>query len=552
MKGTVSYSVCLVMIMSKSPLYIAQQEMYDRYPWLIPTDIVISKYYDRHLDWDGADKHLMTYGEKETSFTPSPLTTDLRPWVEKLLCNWKPTKPWQRLQKEYDVAALAKYWGPNGKVPDYRTLFESVDRYYHPYQGPVYKFSEWAISAFDRLFGYPRGIDGISSPRQLFNTYRPTHASSGGLTVWADRRIMTSRAAGMRAYARDPLHVDPCVIGTRWKYKLRDIFMTSFADQFRYNALLHPLKQWCKSSSAVAWRGDHAVEHDITQFLRKCREPLFIEGDYDAMDTRFSMTHAMSVVDVWKRLGWLKSKVIDNIEVYLTSMFNSPILMPIGLSGARTHTLISGTPPTNDFESWWSILNQLEMIYRVLGPVPLNGIMVLVLGDDALLIVDVGVIPSALDVDWAKTFASWSSNEMHMMANEAKQRVSDVSGWFCKRQYAHEMPMYADERYEHKDRIKSSYSVVLALESIQYPERSKTTSYGAWMCRLLQILDNSWGHPLYKTVAHTMKSVLHADLTRISQDDVDEYNRSGTSWKKRLNDELFSLSASPTYQIWVK
>ena len=178
--------------------------------------------------------------------------------------------------------------------------------------------------------------------------------------------------------------------------------------------------------------------------------------------------------------------------------------------------------------------------------------ILVILGDDVIII----FVKEALDkhgsIDLRQSFADYVWENFRIKANHMKQRVSDISGYFCKRRYARQGKRVKDPQ-TNRDRIASVYSLMLAANSLLYPESLNGNNAPQHLVRIWQVCDNVYSHPLYKAFRQGVYNLYRSKTCEVivTDNDVAEFNAGHRQWRVRLYGERFDASTSPTAQWWI-
>ena len=516
---------------------------------------------DNDYEIDAPLEHLQKYREEPLKPTPATLV-DTKGRMDytkftNVIANIVRSATYNQELKEFELKALDKWWGLQGGTPDKNTLMEIVDKYYQNVEVPSlhkYKISSYTkyvikkqvLNAIHQLnLALPLGP--ISSPRKLYNTYVGDHKSNSGVIMWSDRRRKEVKVANIKAALQHPTGADPVVVGSRhMRNKYRTIFMTTQADLFRYNRLMLSVRDIFKETSFVAWKGNEAVEDHISEFILKRNKDdlVFFEADYETMDTWVTLDHALLIVQLLEELNIISQALADQLRELFHSVFTQGLLTPDEFKQS-IHALFSGLPCTNDLESLLNIVIQLEWILYRYGELEYGrDFIVIVLGDDVIIVYDKRALKG---IDFWKDndeFAKWVWDNFHIKANPIKQRISTTGGFFCKRYYS------IKNKRKPNGSIYSYYPVTLAANSILHPENASSKTPGMRLIRIWQILDNIGPHPLLKQI-YTIIFKYYSFLPLPTISDVEKFNAEDRNWKRLLAGVKFSIDSSPCAQWWV-
>jgi len=440
-------------------------------------------------------------------------------------------------------ASQKGFWGAQGYNAGAAVLGPKLDQYYdhvNREELPISEEYEHAHPAtLELVHDYlaARGFQASCMPgRDLLLTYRGAYKSNGGLTYFGDRRT-----PGLAKFAiRDSFvsrKLDPVVLGSKnERNKVRCVFMSSFADLFRYNRVIRPVHNALAGAPFIAWRGYKAVEADVFDFCKRRRGHLkAVMMDAEAMDTWVRKAHTTTIKEVMSANGctdeW--SDEFDNIA---SQMFEIPILTH---SGWRTgeHALFSGLPPTNDFECYLTIDVSVRFVHALrwksLNPVFGREYFFVVLGDDIMIWLDTDMLEVVPSDEELRQLSTLILNAKGLAANAEKQDVSDI-GCFCKRYYN---PKWKE----------SAYPIGMAANSFVHPRDGRPLAEdeegAVRFCHMFSNIGRS--HPLRKQALSAFLQrypFLREYIPKLTTADfTDYYRREGsTSWEFLLTGERLS------------
>jgi len=455
---------------------------------------------------------------------------------------------------DFEIKALTKWFGPQGGNPSKDQIMNGVVRYYENTGLPTdYPALSYRASIMLQRLLYRKGEFKRFSPRELYMRYKGDKRSNSGMTGWGDRRLPSIRKEAIsQAYKFKGF--DPAVLGSRYqRQKVRNIFMDSFANYYRAVAAYGPLIEDYKNVEWANWRGDRYIEYTISTFIDSHPEGVvFFESDYEAMDTWVTYEHAQYVLSHLKEWNIISTDEYNDMSHVAYEYFHLPLVTPDGVVVAK-HNLFSGVYITNFIET---LLNLFIMIAWITLKFPhaeyARDFKIVILGDDVLLVFTKLLLTDVQMEDLPDDFALWVWNTYHIKAEPLKQRISTVSGYFCKRRHAIKAPKYVDSSISQKQIRKSVYPITLAINSILYPEEMVDESKAQTLIRIWQILDNCVGHPLYKLVVRYIASIYKEVLPlTVTISDIEQFNDNKKSWRIQLFGETFSIDRSQTAQLWM-
>lgn len=515
-----------------------------------------AKYQDRDYAIDLALAHLAQYGdERKPGFGNPYIPDESKKQFLDIILQWASEQrddTWVGELAQFELKAYRKWYGPQGATPTASEVMEVLEMYYQPME----KLSLPPLSAETIMEAFPssKHVYGTLSARELWLRYPGGRKSNSGLTGWTDRRDPAIRKRAISEAMRFPFRLDPIVVGTRdqrSKKPCRTIFMDSFSNYYREVANYYFLNEMWKDSNLVAWRGDHYVEAYVHKFLQKHPHVIFFEADYKSMDTWLHDDHLEWLLTQIHDRGYITDELYFNALKLTRLLFEAPLWTPFGEIN-QSHSLLSGLYPTNPFESPLNLLIQLEWVHSVvarkLGRALRLGIdfIIVIQGDDALIVFnDLG-----LDAEWLKqSFADYAWKVFRIKAEPEKQRVSRISGFFCKRQF--KFAGYVREVKGLGVIPKSVYPATLAAMSIFEPEDGALSSKAQSLIKLFQVWDNVQGHPLWRRLLRKLWEIQPELHIPVSDSDVEQWNSEGNhNWRRILFGEMFSLESSPSAKLW--
>lgn len=513
--------------------------------------------------------HLEKYGPERREGFGNPYISDAdKLKVIQSLEDWmadarkSPSADWVLDLIAFEEKSRDKWYGPQGATPSSYQLEEALSGYFEHAQKPFiinltpsdHVLAEWKSQT--------HSVSGALTAHQLWQRYKGDRKSNSGITGWCDRRDPAIRKMCISLAKKHPITFDPIVTGTRVQRNkvCRVIFMDSLANYFREVEAFWWLQDVWKDSSSVAWRGDRYVEADLDAFIRKSTGSLlWFEADYETFDQWILQTHFQWLFDNAKKVGLIDETIYNKAVAAAKALYQAPIWSPSG-EHLGPRTLLSGIYPTNPMETPLNLLIQLQFVEWLAGllgcssnPMHLGiDFFIVINGDDSLIVFDLGLHPELANLDLKRLFADWVWENFRIKAKAEKQRVSPVSGFFCKRQYKVGGYMYDPLGLGH-NYPKSLYPIYLALNSIFNPEDGALDKKAQSLIKIFAVFDGAFGHPGYKRVLRKLWEVTPELHIPITQADVDIYNElHNKNWRLVIFGEKFSLENSPTAQLWFK
>lgn len=515
------------------------------------------RYRSRNLAWDRINAHLAKFGDVPTPFNVSRHVTDPESVLAKFY-TWfdcaQAAHPLPAPLRDLELKAREKWIGPQGGTPSAAQLIEGARRYYanpsgpgtHTFPAPSERVKAWFWGEWMRTEAVYKPL----TPVQIYKLYQGDHRSNSGLTTWADRRLRESIATACRDAAAFATS-DPVVGGSRRQRNKnnppRNIFMSSQGDLLRYGRLFRFLHDAFASSSTVLWRGDRYAELTVSRFLARHPQVVWVGGDYETLDIWVTYDHAVWVTKVIAEVLDLPQVWLDSAFAYWRAAFATELILPGFIVMEGFHSLFSGLPETNDIESWLNLLVQLMWIDAMFPQAELHrDFEIIVIGDDSLILLDATFLGERTLAEVQTSFADFAWENFRLRANALKQDVRTDGLAFCKRVYWRGGKTRV---YPTFSAPVSAYPLHLVLNSIVYPE-SDDGDASAFLTRIAQLLDNAWGHPLWRAgVAFVWQHV--TPVREYWQHGVSpEPQASGSNWRYRLYGEKWSIESSPTAQLF--
>lgn len=517
--------------------------------------------HNHYYDIQGVYNHLVRFLETkddsfETPYVAADTTLNLVSSIVDQLIQIKDKYP---DLYQFEMKARDKWLGPQGGISTWKTQSPSVYEYLAAPEAfdssflsavrkDVIEYIGTRISDWGMECLYPY------SNQTLYDTYRGMKKSNSGIFYWKDRRAPNVRWHSYNASLESPYSMDPVVTGQRkQRNKVRDIFMDTMPNLYRFNRVLRPLHDFLAVRTPhIAWRGDHYDEKHIYQWIGNRRDWWSLESDVDSMDKRMSLEVTQYVMGELLSLPFVSPELREEYLKYIELTFSIPILSPDGLLEGRKR-LLSGLPPTNDYESFvnWYVLASFLHTHRNKMRGSLKDIdhFIIVKGDDSSILFseDVSTVidQSGQTVSITAAIAAWY-NKFRLLAKAEKQAFRHRTTMFCKRFYYPTLTQYKD--IAGSIHSGSAYSLLLAINSIVYPEILNHPKDAAYqMTRILQILDNVRFHPLWKTLVNRLVELQVLPLVKLSEETVEYFNATERDWRWHLYGEKFTLGTSPTY-----
>jgi hypothetical protein len=231
----------------------------------------------------------------------------------------------------------------------------------------------------------------IDTARELWNTFDPSHPSSGGFTADEDRRQTHVRVKGIKCCMRAPLNLDPIIAGIRAKDgKLRGINMDSMANYFREARVFHKLFELWKENTYNHKYSDPGLAGYIASYAAAAA----YAGDFRAMDKHYyKEVFKMVVLKIASIVAPNHSKKWEHDVCAVIDGFYGAHLIVADELWYGLCALLSGLYPTHDPESMLNFIIALctgtELGLRFTDKphkLAKNEFTVVVNGDDMILL----------------------------------------------------------------------------------------------------------------------------------------------------------------------
>lgn len=461
----------------------------------------------------------------------------------------------------FERSAQQKWVGPQGGSAPWEAQRQSVLDYvdtgwWSSAQHPLTK--EERLELVDYVLGHHQGpITKLSVLKgdTLMATYKGVKKSCSGIYLWRDRRELAVRMRSFNAATTRPWDFDPVVTGQRLqRNKLRDIFMDTFPNLFRANRFIRPVHDMLLKTGIPSWEGHHVVEDVLYRFVGSDPFTTF-EMDFDRMDIR--ETEDLTT------LNWVDLlDVIPSTQEYrkgalrlIHKIYNIDVVTPEGLIKGKKH-LLSGLPPTNDYESYDNIICQVGFLrWHTIQDIPLlhRDFKLFVLGDDVMIIFKgEHLYPPVTCTKTGRVFQSiqeamavWAEL-FGLTAKVSKQAVRYDAALYCKRYYARGLRHYKDPRgVVHPG---SAYPLTLAANALFNPEQLNHPNWPEYQAiRWYQICDEVAAHPLWKAFVRLLVEMDLFPLLHPTDEALRTYRTEEKDWRFYLYGELYELAGSPTY-----
>lgn len=487
------------------------QEVYD------PTGA--ARRFLKAIDTCGADTPQMCLAKR---FTRDEWLSKYQQWRDKVYSSRH--QQYYAFDKSYDC----KY-GPQGHsfplekvLAQYEISYKLAERTYTPdaaLDEALQLFLRMIKQVRDRV-GYPQIV-----PVKVYNTSAalPTMLRKG--TYFAECHV-----PGLNWR-----HVLPNLPGERYmKLKERVINQDAVSNVRYIERQLTAVRKWLRKNLPYfsAWLNPTVqTNKSVTKALEM--GSWSVETDYDACDHHFSWALAKRyILPVYELL--LPEAEYWHFAAMIEELFYQPIYFgPFMLTGL--HNLLSGQGITNDFETIWDVI--LLLAACIVCGIPIEDIIMLVLGDDVALLIPFKVCKAA---DKVMDTIIHLSNSMGMDISVHKSQVRKNEVTFCKKiWYPAGVKRYGE--------IIGAYPATLALNSVINPE-GYISDISQLLVATLQRLDNVEGAPCFEPFTQFVGSKLSAPKQAIEALRCPHI----PDWWARVYDEYWDYSTSPTVKVWSK
>lgn len=329
-------------------------------------------------------------------------------------------------------------------------------------------------------------------------------------------------------------HLEDNIPGERiLKGKERVIFMDSVSNVRLVEKLLAKCKYQLKKIFPyfTSWQNpDLGMREQITKAL--VRRYINVETDQTAMDRHFTMPVVEHyILPLYEHL--LSPGEFNILAQYCSEAFTQPLFMGTE-RWLGEHSLFSGQPITNDFETVIHVMGYLGSILQMYRPGLPRAFELLANGDDVgLLIREQGNVVVANLLPIIREAFTTVGFEFSL----EKERVNTGNLAFCKKLYSVVLPKTPFGT------IGGAYSPYYAINSIYYPERSAPTR-GQAAVAALQILDNLSYTPAVTPIYQWMIKWTTFDWN-FSQADIDAVT--ARDWWFRVYGEKWKPTSSVSF-----
>jgi hypothetical protein len=463
-------------------------------------------------------------------------------------------------EKPLGLKTLQKWICPQGGTFDFDTLTKNINEYYKT-RHVLPELMDLTIAVSTQWFlnnaPLPKLHDpltyGKGNATKIYNFFRGTHRSNGGIVWDTDRRAPGGAAKAVAWAMYAPTCYDKVIAGMRYKdSKYRNIFMDSFSNYFREAMMYHEFFEWWESLPIDTHESNLLVARQIVL----CAPKSAYAGDYQGMDFHFNLESALRVVDFYCNIFHATPEQRSMVRMSTEELFYAPLLTADELI-CGLHNLFSGIYPTHDFEcpeNFMILLNAaLEAGYKVvLNPRKLrkHEVFIKVNGDDSIVL-----------------FADNLSEEEFLRFGHLHAKYAHAFGQVLetsKLDYGHDFISFCKNTFALRRNVTGFKKVIVdgvetpvplypcakAVNALYHPESiphfPQKSDLVIWFC---SIMDNSFGTRQWKGTVLAIADMnpdLFGDLpTDISPELRAEMNRDW--WFENYAD--FELPKSPTYQL---
>lgn len=397
---------------------------------------------------------------------------------------------------------------PNSINPD-KILFKAMDKLRR------------RIRFYIRRDGYPQDV-----PIKFGNT-------QGALPTF----MLKSTYQAQAAYEKHQFHhIEPNIPGQRVQHKPRVIFMDSCGNYAHFQPLLAKCREWLKAhfpEDLDAWRNPNlSMKKRITKLLD--RGFTSIELDYKRMDQWFCWELVRTFI-----LPLYEELLTPGEYLIFASMaeeyFKQELFFGTEL-WCGEHTLFSGIPPTNDFETLWDwILSEALAILH-----PDYKLVSFKLGDDLSLLGKCTLTQASDLVKEAITLTCGVNLRLH---EDEKNRIAQGDFRFLKQLY------YLGGKRDWEGTLIGAYPGNILLRNVLLPEYSNNQT-GIAAIADLQRCDGLVGSPDYAQTVDLLLSNTKHQFALITPEDVEA--ASEKDWWSKLYGESWDPRCSATYQHYFK
>lgn len=325
----------------------------------------------------------------------------------------------------------------------------------------------------------------------------------------------------------------------RHQAKWRTIFMDALSNYAYYMPSLQKCKEWMKREFPLefdAWRNPNiTMKRRFTECVD--RGDISIEGDFKGADIHFSWDLTQNIIlplyEVLLEPGEFLRFACATEEYFHQELF----LGDCKWSGI--HTLFSGIPPTNDFETVFDVVLQTAVLLK-------NGLM-----GEAELFQNGDDITIALRSKWGIRMAERLASDLREIAADAGMEIHPFEGENSKSRISTDSFRFLKTVYYHGGKrtpdgvLVGAYPTNLVLRNILMPEKVQLKA-GLAACADLQRLDGATGSPDWSQVVDLLGSNTKHAFANITEEDVLAFNSAGDWWAK-LYGEYWTPEVSPSY-----
>lgn len=301
-------------------------------------------------------------------------------------------------------------------------------------------------------------------------------------------------------------HPYPCLPNTRFmRSKLRCVFCSSGLDCDAIGPDLTSVRNWLKEyfpHEFGAWREPHEYTYrDIATGV--IRNKWFLETDFKAMDTHFTWRIVQKLILPIYQLLLAPADYL-HFAAFIEEAFRQPLLCGNELWTGE-HSLFSGLPFTNDFETLYDAIIYMGAHVLCGQPVDTFGYCFKAIGDDVVYYGSKEVVLTVYDLVRDEFAANG------VILSEEKTRIQQGECRFCRHVY------YPGCRRElNKDGyeiIIPAYPMILSINNSIQPE-STADSRTNELLSDFQRWDNGDGHYAFDNIVNWIISKMRPEVVR--------------------------------------
>lgn len=392
----------------------------------------------------------------------------------------------------------------------------------------------------------------ISSSRELYNSFDPQRASSGGITYYGDKRDLVNRVKSIKAAITRPYHVDVISVWYRDKDgKVRLIFVDTLANYFRAARVSNRIFEKWHSLPF-----DHRyTDRQLSEIILSLHAACAYGGDCDGMDYHLPITTVGRVLSRFTT----DSKAREQISRFYSSLAHAPVHWG-GYVISAIWDMLSGLYPTHDAESiiMCAISNWIAaclgfIIVKEPRRLARNECFVIHCGDDFIILFGSVVPLNVLDDLYEEVLSYFG-----LVLSRAKSSYATRKGWieFCKKYWPITKGTAGFKYYPDSTVHIPKYSLTKAVNGIFRPEKFKPLMDDADLIAFTcSKLDNCVGMTNYVGVVRAimdMNPMLFLTDRLIVDDSWVPSLDIWDDWWHQNQNSGWSLLTSPTYKEMVK